>query len=301
MEILHVTDTHLGLRRYVRGGPPGWSRAADHLDGFRRALGPALAGEVDLVVHSGDLFDRSRPPAEAVLAAGALLTEVGRQVPVVLLPGNHDRHGLLRHFPRPPSGVHVVDAPERLRVAGVSLALVPFRRDAEHWADDAGRAWGGGADLLVAHQAFHGAWAPGITFHEGAQRDTVGVRHLPPGVRHVLCGHLHPRQVVRVGEAEVVQPGSTERTSFVERDQVKGYCRWTLDRRVTWRFVDLPTRPMAVVEGEADVAGVGPGTLVRCRRPDLEREVEARGGWLVGPHPLLERPPPAPSPQLGLF
>ena len=62
MRILHVTDTHLGYEAWFRGAPPGWSRADDHLEAFRLALRPAFQEEVDLVVHSGDLFNRSTPP-----------------------------------------------------------------------------------------------------------------------------------------------------------------------------------------------------------------------------------------------
>jgi DNA repair exonuclease SbcCD nuclease subunit len=58
MRILHVTDTHLGTEAWYRGSPAGWSRAGDHMATFRAAVGPALREEVDLVVHSGDVFNR---------------------------------------------------------------------------------------------------------------------------------------------------------------------------------------------------------------------------------------------------
>lgn len=301
MRILHVTDTHLGAERFIRGAPKGWARADDHLAAFAAALEPALREEVDLVVHSGDLFDRSRPPGAAAAAGAALIAEVGRRVPFVLIPGNHDRHGLSRHLPCPGPGVHVVDGAARVEVAGVALACVPFRRHADSWAADAARAWGGGADLLVAHQSFDGAWAPGIVFRAGVQRETVGAEQLPDGLRHVMCGHLHPRQVLPVGDATVVMPGSSERTSWVERDQAKGYAVWSLDRTVTWQFVDLPTRPLVVVHDPVDVDRVVPGALVRCADPALEPLVVERGGWVDGP-PTAARPSVAAAPpQLVLF
>lgn len=319
MRILHVTDTHLGARRFVRGAPAGWSRAHDHLHAFETALQPALREEVDLVVHSGDVFDRSRPPARDVARWAELVGQVARRVPVVAIAGNHDRRGLLRHLPRPPAGVTVVDRPDRVVVAGVALACTPFRtlhRVArgqgspgfhEVWAADAHHAWGGGADLLLAHHAFDGAAAPGIVFRASHHADTVGEAQLPRGVRHVLCGHLHPRQVVRVGGAEVVMPGSAERTAFSERHETKGYAIWELGREVRWRFVDLPARPMAVVDEPRHLDALGPGTLARCATAQLEREATARGAWLVGPPPDAPAPsrsaPPraGEAPQLGLF
>lgn len=295
MKLLQVSDTHLGVDRWFRGAPRGWRRGDDHLAVLRTALAPALRGDVDAVVHSGDLFDRSRPPARVVEEARALLAEVGRVTPVVVMPGNHDRRGLHHHFPIPPAGVVIVDAPDRLTVAGVELALVPYLPDAAAWAA-AAREVSDGADLLVAHQAFHGARVPGHTFRVGVPAETVGVAHLPRGVRHVLCGHVHPRQVVHVGEATVVVAGSTERTAFSERAEPKGAVLWELGAEVTWRFVDLPARPMVVVTGEADLAEVGAGTLVRMAAEaprELDEVALSRGGW-VAPRPVERR-------QVGLF
>lgn len=295
MRILHLTDTHLGASWFVTGAPPGWSRADDHLAAARTALGPALRGEVDLVVHSGDVFDRSRPPRRALLAAEALFHEVA--VPLVLMPGNHDRRGLSRSLPRPRPGLHVVDRPARLVVRGVALAVVPFVRDAAGWARAARAAVGPGADLLVAHQAFHGARVPGLEFRVGRQADTIGEEHVPAGVRHVLCGHIHPRQVVRVGGAEIVMPGSTERTAFSEAGETKGYALWTLGARVGWTFVDLPGRPLVRVDEPRDLDRVVPGAIVRG---DVDpAEVSARGGWAM--RVASRSPRPALPPQLGLF
>lgn len=317
MRILHLSDTHLGLAGRVRGAPPGYQRADDHLAALRAALAPALAGQIDLVLHTGDLYDRSRPPARAVRAAAALLTQVARQVPVVVLAGNHDRRGLSGTVPLTVPGLHVVDQAEHLRVAGLRLAVVPFLADADGWAWAARRAVGPGVDLLLCHQAVDGCQVPGFTFRVGQQRDTLGPQHLPAGVRHLLCGHIHPRQVLRLGPATVVMPGSTERTSFAERDGPKGVALWDLDAAPRWRFLDLPCRPMVVVRGPADLPAVAPGSLVRLGRPaepgdgaahderdrvELDRAVLARGGYLVGPPPGAPLPPPRPpSRQVALF
>lgn len=101
MRVLHVSDTHLGAAGWARGAPPGWSRADDHLAAFRRAL----CTPADLIVHTGDVFDRSRPPARAVREAVDLLVETARRVPVVLLAGNHDRRGLRPSLPTAAAGL----------------------------------------------------------------------------------------------------------------------------------------------------------------------------------------------------
>ena len=305
MRILHLTDTHLGVRQFVRGAPPRWTRAHDHHRAFAAALDPVRWGEVDLVVHTGDLFNRSSPPKAWARRAIASLVETARQVPVVLIAGNHDRRGLRRHLPTEVPGLTVVDEPTRLIVGALALALVPYRRRAQDWAAGARQAVGPGVDLLLCHQSFDGARVPGLTFRAGVQRETVGAQHLPPGVRFVLCGHIHPRQVIELGGAVIVHPGSTERTSFSERHQVKSVARWTLERQVLWHFEDLDTRPMVRVTGPDDLDAVVPEALVQLPQashtPELEHEVLKRGGWLWGAPPAAPGPPPPRPAQLGLF
>ncbi len=66
---------------------------------FDRALQPALDGEMDAVVHGGDLYYRSRVPAALVeRVMGALIRVAERGVPVFIVPGNHERSRL----PQPP-------------------------------------------------------------------------------------------------------------------------------------------------------------------------------------------------------
>ncbi len=300
MRVLHITDTHLGLRLKSWCHPRGWQRMADCQAMLERALEPALNQEVDLVIHSGDLFDRSSPPPEAIEGANTVLARVARRTPTVIMPGNHDRHGLGIHID-PAPGLHIVDEAKQLRFGDLAVGFVPYVREAGIWAHDAASV-ADGADVLVAHQSFHGARVPGFTFRHGRHRETVGAHQMPRGIRHVLCGHIHPRQITQIGGAQVVQPGSTERTSFSEERQTKGYAMWEFGRTTEFRFVDLPTRPLVRLRSESDLARVRAGTLVlmdKLAPVDLVDEVAARGGWFASKRP--RRLPKRPEPQLALF
>ncbi|MEZ4317476.1 MAG: metallophosphoesterase [Myxococcota bacterium] len=265
MRVLQISDTHLGAEWNVRAPEPlrcaGWRRADDHHAALEHALGPALREEVDLVIHAGDVFDRSRPPMRDVERAGELFTRVARRVPVLGIAGNHDRKGIQRWLPH--RSLRFVDRAEAVEVGGLRVGLVPFRRRAVDFAADARGL--GAVDLLVCHQAFDGSRVPGFTFRVGTQADTVGAEHVPEGVRHIACGHIHPRQAVRVGPAEVVHGGSTERTAFSEADQPKGAVLWDFGRTVRWRFTDHPTRPMHTGASPDAV----PGALVRCTEGEV--------------------------------
>lgn len=305
MRILLLGDSHLGVERRFWNPPPGWTRAQDHLAALRAALAPAFRAEVELVIHAGDLFDRSRPPPAAVAQAHHLLGALARRVPVVLLAGNHDRHGLgpslgARDLP---AGLRLVDAPGSLDLAGLRLGFVPHRAEAGRWAADARAACAGGVDLLVTHQAFAGARVPGFTFHPGRPAETIGPDQLPPGVGLILSGHVHTAQRLDLGPARVIHPGSTERSSFVEADEPKGAVLietggGPLAWRTRWRA--HPVRPMLRVRSDEDLDRVVPGALVALP-PSALRSLgplaAARGG-------IVALPPAVPSPsrrQLPLF
>ncbi|NCG18850.1 MAG: hypothetical protein GWP91_07540 [Rhodobacterales bacterium] len=283
MRILQIGDTHLGMRAHVTGAPRGQGRNIDHMAAFTTAIGPALQGEVDLVIHTGDLFDRSRPPRAAMLAAANRLVRLARQLPVLVIAGNHDRRGLKQYIPHRLPNLHIVDRPQQLTLGGLRIAAVPFIRRAEDWGRAAAETCRGGVDFLVAHQAFHGSQVPGLTFQVGHQHDTIGEQHLPPGVRWILSGHIHPRQAVRLGPATIVHGGSTERTAFSEAGQCKGSTLWDWGQAKPWRFVNGPTRPMLVVRSPSDLNRVRRGTWVSLPKdaaPSWHQSVLLAGGWI---------------------
>ena len=90
MRILHTSDWHVGKRlgRY------------DRIDEYREVIAEVVAisnrESVDLVVHSGDLFDRPFPSVAAleVGLAGLVALSDGGSRPVVSIAGNHDSPGL---------------------------------------------------------------------------------------------------------------------------------------------------------------------------------------------------------------
>lgn len=89
MKALHTSDWHVGKRigRY------------DRLEEYREVIAEVVTvankERVDLVLHSGDLFDRPVPPIEALDVAFSGLVELSSNGsrPVVVIAGNHDSAG----------------------------------------------------------------------------------------------------------------------------------------------------------------------------------------------------------------
>jgi exonuclease SbcD len=275
LRVLFLADTHLGFDLPVRPVVGRRRRGHDFQAMFERALEPALAGQVDLVLHGGDVFHRPRVPRSVVHQAIEPLAAVAsRGVPVLVVPGNHERsripHGDLALRP----GIHVFDRCRtvRLRVGSIPLEVHGFpyrRRDVrsafpELLATCRGlesRASGPpSVRLVLMHHCVEGATVgpADFTFRHG--RDVVRGRDLPAACAAVLSGHIHRHQVLthgldgRAWPTPVLYPGSTERTSFAERDEEKGSLLLELrpdgagGRLVAREFVPLPARPMILHE-----------------------------------------------------
>ncbi|MHC4549369.1 MAG: metallophosphoesterase family protein [Planctomycetota bacterium] len=284
MRILLLADTHIGLDAPWRPRVDRRRRGPDFLQGFERALRPALAGEADLVVHGGDLLYRSRvPPRLVEQALAPLLRVAGRGVPVFLVPGNHERSRLPYPLLAAHPHLHVFHRPHTFTLVrrGVRLALsgFPFARrvggaafgrrlERTRW-----RRHAADVRLLCLHQAVEGAQvgAHDYTFRRGD--DVVARAAIPAGFAALLSGHIHRGQVLNGAAAPVCYPGAVERTSFAERHETKGYLRLEVapgppgGRLVAWTFVPLPTRPMVVVPLE--VQGLAHAPLTARLRDTL--------------------------------
>src|SRR4051812_3434379 len=119
MRILWFSDTHLGHGRGARA----------FFESFDAALAFARKGEVDAVLHTGDLLFRSRVPASLSEAALAPLRDVAEAgIPVLLLPGNHERGQLPHPLLALHRNLHVFDRPRTivLESLGLRVAFVGF-------------------------------------------------------------------------------------------------------------------------------------------------------------------------------
>lgn len=277
MRVLFISDTHLGFDLPARPRVSRRRRGHDFFDSFERALEPARRGEVDVVVHGGDLFYRSRVPVWLAEAALAPLRRVAASgVPVLLVAGNHERSRIPCPLLAIQDGLHVFDRPRAciVQARGVRVAFIGFpytRQIRQRFAEVYGAAsrQAGAADVrvLCVHQCVEGATCgPGhFVFRTGDE--VIRARDLPRDVAVTLCGHVHRPQVLRpTDRAPVVYAGSTERTSFAEAEETKGYVVLELTRAglAALEHRPLVTRPMASRDVALDGLGA-PAAMDRLR------------------------------------
>lgn len=234
IRILLLADTHLGL-------------AEKHFDAYSRALD--YASDVDLVVHGGDVFYRSQVKPGLVFRAFEPLKRIAdRGVPVVVVPGNHERstipYPLLAMHPR----IHILDRPRtfdlRLNDVRVAISGFPCERNGvrERFAEllDTCEPAEADVNLLVVHQSVEGARVGPVDFMFRNGPDVIPRRAIPRRFAAVLAGHIHRHQVLDAG-VPVFYPGATERTSSAEAGETKGCVRLSLDQTGvrSWEFLPV--------------------------------------------------------------
>jgi exonuclease SbcD len=294
MRILHTSDWHLGRSFHRESLLDAQSRFVDHLVEVVRSE------RVDVVVVSGDIYDRALPSVDAVaLADDALRRLITVGVRVVMTSGNHDsaqRLGFASDL-IDAAGVHLRTEPAQLAVpvviadqhGDVALYGLPYLEP----------------DLL------RGAWqldgrSHQVVLDEAMRRVRVDLADRPPttrsvvlahafvagaepcdserdisvggasnvavstfrGVDYVALGHLHGRRALT---ESVRYSGSPLAYSFSEAAHRKG--SWLVDLDATGlgevTFVEAPVpRPLAVVTGTLE-------TLLSDRRHDA-----AEAAWV---------------------
>jgi len=267
MRILFLSDTHLGFDQPVRPRSKRRRRGPDFFANYHRALVPALRGEVDLLIHGGDVLYRSKVPPGLVAQVFEPLKRIADQgTPVLVVPGNHERSKIPYPLLSAHPNIHIFDQPRTFSFTlnGKTLAVSGFpyayrvRYAFSSLLEQTGwRQTDADIRLLCVHHCIEGATVGPNNYRFSDHADVIRCADLPTGFAAYLSGHIHRFQVLETDlagrplPAPVLYPGSTERTSFAEKDEPKGHLLLNVDRAaqpggrlVDWTFQQLPARPM---------------------------------------------------------
>lgn len=285
VKILHLSDIHMGSGfSHGRVNPETGlnTRLEDFMGTLGRCIDRALAESVDLVLFGGDAFPDATPPpyvAEAFASQFRRLAE--RQIPTVLLVGNHDRYSqasgsaslcIYRTLGVP--GFVVGDSLRTHRIAtrngDVQVIALPWLSKSTLLT----RPETEGLSLAEVHEllldrlrvALEGEIrqldrdVPTVLLgHLMADKARFGAERylavskgftLPlsllirPEFDYVALGHVHKHQNLNpTNDPPVIYPGSIERVDFSEEKEEKGYVMVDVERgRATWEFCPLEVR-----------------------------------------------------------
>ncbi|MCP3976512.1 MAG: exonuclease SbcCD subunit D [bacterium] len=117
MRALHTSDWHVG-KRIGR-----FDRTEEYRAVVAEVAAIAESEQVDLVLHSGDVFDRAMPPIPSLSLAldGLVALSAGGRRPVVAIAGNHDSASFFETLAPylAPNNVHLVGEIKRPDQGGV--------------------------------------------------------------------------------------------------------------------------------------------------------------------------------------
>ena len=282
MRILHTSDWHLGRSFHGVGLLDAQQQFLDHL------VETVTAEQVDLVVVSGDIYDRALPPVDAVEVAGEAFARLAATgVRTVVTSGNHDSavrlgfnarladaagvhlrtrwqdvgtpvvvpddHGDVAVYGLPYLEPDAVRGPWRLgsRTHEAALAAAMQRVD-----EDLARR--GGRSVVMAHAFVAGSPEAAPTLASDSERDiSVGGVQIAPtglftGASYTALGHLHGRATLT---DTIRYSGSPLAFSFSEARHVKGSWLVELGAQGFERadFVEAPVpRRLATLSGRLD-------------------------------------------------
>ncbi len=269
VRVRFFSDTHLGFDYPIKPRIERRRRGKDFFDNFYRILDSTAKSNIDLFVHGGDLFFRSRVPARIIdMVYGALFEFADQGIPIVIVPGNHERSKLPESLYLSHPNIHVFARPMtfmfKIRDVQVNVSGFPFERDNiksrfKAILEQTGwRETKGDIKLLCIHQAVEGARVGPVNYTFRSGPDVIRFKDLPDGFQVILAGHVHRQQILtgrRRSDSDgrrVIYAGSTERTSFAEKNEDKGFFDITFDPAGNdhWEvgsfgFKRLPARPMA--------------------------------------------------------
>ena len=284
--LLFFSDTHLGFDLPQRPRIERRRRGHDFFTNFKTVLAAARKLRVDGVVHGGDLFFRSKVPAALVEDVfDPLLELAGHGMPIYLVPGNHERSVIPSTLFTQHSNIHTFSRPRTFVLSADSLRIglsgFPFiRHDVrsafkESLESTRWRSVRADAKLLCLHQTVQGATVGQHNYQFRHGPDIIPMHMIPSGFAAVLAGHIHRHQILTSDgpHGPVIYSGSTERTSFAEKDEPKGYVILDLSKsaeggelKTTWRFHPLKTRQMVTLDLQTD----------GCSRQQILRVVKDR-------------------------
>ncbi len=284
--MLLTADNHLDPSA-VQFGPKRFERKRDFQRCFEVLVNFAVENRPDLLLIGGDFYDTILPgnPARAfVTEQFKRLHE--REISVVLVSGHHDTPKSVEQGVSPlavhsRSGhAYFLQGPginrKKFVIDGATVSISGISLDPNLSVDDdplAGSKLLPDTDIniLLTHypiEGFHGYFG---------QETHIAEASIPRGLQLFASGHLHRHQKKTVHGVPIMYPGSTERCSFQEEDEKKGFVWLELDKNgiVSEEFHPTPARPMETLDFHVAKEG------------NLTRQVQDRLEKLVDPEKIL--------------
>jgi len=261
IKIVHTADNHLDPK-VPRFRHRVMERKRDFWKSFMQVINYTLEARPDILLISGDLFDRvdpRNPPRTEVIRALRRVKEHGTEIFIIC--GNHDgaksvlegmspiaeieAAGFIHFFP----SINEVEA-VNLNIRGYSVCIsgVSYNHSLHPGEDPLEKLTiplDGDINIFMMHYPLEG-----IKYAYYGLEPVVKKSSIPRGLHYVASGHIHSYTKMSLGRTLVVYPGSTERLTFLEeKDADKGFVYAELNNEYAQKvdFIRVNSRTMKTI------------------------------------------------------
>lgn len=267
LQIVLTADNHLDPPA-VMFGPKRYERKRDFLRCFEEVVKFTLDNKPDILLISGDLFDHIQPrnPTRSkVMGAFKSLYDCG--IKVFLISGHHDtpksveqgmsplavygRSDYAKYFHDPSRLESVSLEIDGLKTIVSGISYNPTLSWNEDPLEGMKSSQVGDINVMLLHYPISGFKG----YYGNEPR--VQPSSIPADLQLVAAGHLHSYQEGKIGDVQVIYPGSTERVDFSEEEEEKGFVWLELDKSgvVYEEFIKTPARKMKTLDHNVEQRG----------------------------------------------
>ncbi|HIP66757.1 MAG TPA: DNA repair exonuclease [Candidatus Nanopusillus sp.] len=251
MRFIHVSDTHLGCEIPIEFRD---IRKEDFVNAFKQIVNFAIKERVDFIIHSGDFFDDYFRISSGILEdiIDSLIKLKERNIPIILIKGNHDVKGHRQKM------INILSKLDLVRVASSREAV---EANGVYIYGISEPANVGGEELRSLYKnilpkikiekdgyaifIFHGA--PDILVRDSFDPRVVPVSVLPKNIDYYAFGHFHFNNLYKENNKIFALPGSTERTEISRREE-KSKKGFYIINDGEVEFKPIKTRNIAIIE-----------------------------------------------------
>jgi DNA repair exonuclease SbcCD nuclease subunit len=260
-KILLLSDTHLGEDYPIRPRSERVRRGEDLFRNFEFVLDEAKRENVDFVVHGGDLFFRTKVHQVVVDRVYQIILDFANSgIPIIIVPGNHESSRLPTSLLLQHPNIYIFKKPEVFIFPEKNIAFAgfPFVRGniRDQFSEIKSKLSEECKNVTSSFMCFHhpveGCKVNPGNFTFRNREDTIQMRDIDNQFDAYLTGHIHPQQILykqyKNKNIPVIFPGSTERLSFAEKNETKGYYILKVNHnsknKIMSEFNTLQSRPM---------------------------------------------------------
>ena len=293
VQVLLTADNHLDPSAATFGAKR-LERKADFLRSFESVIEYTVQNKPDIMIIAGDLYDSvvpRNPPRTMVMRHLKMVHEKGTRI--ILISGHHDTPRSVEQGASPlaiygdsgyatyvedsltPKSINLSLGSEKVHLYAMSFnpnlaieadPLASFKLDQK-----------GSINILTVHYPIEGF--RGFYWNE----PFIHASSIPSECQLVAAGHLHEHQKRWFGSTLAVYPGSTERRSFLEEGEKKGFVWLDIDRSGVQSvdFIETPARKLKSIvfniPRQGDMMQLLKDTLESSRDPESIVRIKLKG------------------------